>query len=378
VPVSKGRKKVDRGQGSKNDRDILESRQGEIERIDDKIISLLTRRQAISGEIGKLRKELGIKTFDPAAEQAILHRLSSKDHDELSAEVIRTIFSEIFSAARSVQKRPVVAFLGPEATFSHEAAVSFFGHSSTYRASESIEQVFNLVEGDLCQYGIVPVENSYEGSVRNTIDLFYQYDLKIGAERFRRIRQHLLSKATTIEKIERLYSHPMAIAQCRVWLKTHMATTPVEEVTSTALAAKMASNDPAAGAIGSRLAGETFNLNILEQNIEDIPDNYTRFLVIGKQHSGPTGKDKTSLLFLLNHKPGALHKALGALAGRNINLTQIESRPLKTRNWEYLFFVDVEGHEQQDQMSNALMEMEQYCVFLKRLGSYPSGNVSSD
>jgi chorismate mutase/prephenate dehydratase len=170
----------------------------------------------------------------------------------------------------------------------------------------------------------------------------------------------------------------MAIAQCRVWLKTHMATTPVEEVTSTALAAKMASNDPAAGAIGSRLAGETFNLNILEQNIEDIPDNYTRFLVIGKQHSGPTGKDKTSLLFLLNHKPGALHKALGAMAGRNINLTQIESRPLKTRNWEYLFFVDVEGHEQQDQMSNALMEMEQYCVFLKRLGSYPSGNVSSD
>jgi chorismate mutase/prephenate dehydratase len=170
----------------------------------------------------------------------------------------------------------------------------------------------------------------------------------------------------------------MAIAQCRVWLNTHMATTPAEEVASTALAAKMASNDPAACAIGCRLAGETFNLNILEQNIEDTPDNYTRFLVIGKQISGSTGKDKTSFLFLLNHRPGALHKALGALARRNINLTQIESRPMKTRNWEYLFFVDVEGHEQEDQVSNALMEMEEHCVFLKRLGSYPSGNESGD
>jgi chorismate mutase/prephenate dehydratase len=369
---------VELGKGSKRDQPTLESCLGEIEQIDDKLLSLLTRRQSISTEIGKLRRELGIEILDQATEQAMLHRLASKGHDELSAETIRAIFSEIISAARSVQKIPVVAFLGPEATFSHEAAMSFFGHSSSYRASESIEQVFSLVEENLCQYGVVPVENSYEGSVRNTLDLFYQYNLKINAERFSRIRQHLLSRAATIEKIERLYSHPMAIAQSRMWLNTHMATTPVEEVASTALAAKMASNDPTVGAIGCRLAGETFNLNILGQNIEDIPDNYTRFLVIGKQISGPTGKDKTSFLFLLNHRPGALHKALGALARRNINLTQIESRPMKTRNWEYLFFVDVEGHEQEDRVSNALMEMEEHCVFLKRLGSYPSGNESSD
>jgi len=364
---------VERGKGGKRDPQILESCIGEIERLDDKLISILTRRQAVSAEIGKLRREFGIDTLDQATEQAMLNRLASKGHDDLSAETIRTIFSEIISAARSVQKIPVVAFLGPKATFSHEAAMGFFGHSSQYRASESIEQVFSLVEEDLCQYGVVPVENSYEGSVRNTLDLFYQYDLKISAERFSRIRQHLLSKASHLNEIERLYSHPMAIAQCRVWLNTHLPTTPVEEVASTALAAKMASNDPTACAIGCRLAGENFNLNILEQNIEDIPDNYTRFLVIGKQISGPTGKDKTSLLFLLNHRPGALHKALGALAHRNINLTQIESRPMKTRNWEYLFFVDVEGHEQEDRVDNALMEMEEHCVFLKRLGSYPSG-----
>lgn len=366
------------GKDSNGDQEILENCLGEIEQIDGKLISLLTKRQAVSSEIGKLQRELGIETLDPATEQAMLHRLASKGCDELGAEAIRTIFSEIMSAARSVQKMPVVAFLGPEATFSHEAAMSFFGHSSIYRAAESIEQVFSLVEEDLCLYGVVPVENSYEGSVRNTLDLFYQYDLKISAERFSRIRQHLLSKVSHIEKIERLYSHPMAIAQCRMWLNTHMATTPVDEVASTALAAKMASNDPTACAIGCRLAGETFDLNILEQNIEDIPGNYTRFLVIGKQISGPTGKDKTSLLFLLNHRPGALHKALGTLARRNINLTQIESRPIKTRNWEYLFFVDVEGHEEEEQVSNALMEMEEHCVFLKRLGSYPSGNESID
>ena len=365
-------------QSKKKDRKILDSCLGEIDHIDEKIISLLTKRQALSSEIGEIRKALGIDTLDPAAEQALLHRLASKGRDRLSTESIRTIFSEIVSAARSVQKVPLVAFLGPEATFSHEAAVNFFGHSATYRAAESIEQVFSLVEGDVCQCGVVPVENSYEGSVRNTLDLFYQYDLKISAERFRRIRQHLLTRASDIEKIERLYSHPMAIAQCRVWLNTHMATTPVEEVASTALAAKMASSDPTAGAIGCRLAGETFDLNILEQNIEDTPDNYTRFLVIGKQISEPTGKDKTSLLFLLNHIPGSLHKALGALARRDINLTQIESRPIKTRNWEYLFFVDVEGHEQEEHLRNALREMEEYCVVLKRLGSYPSGHESSD
>lgn len=365
-------------QSKKRDRDLLENCIGEIDHIDGKIISLLTKRQAISSEIGKIRKELGIDSVDPAEEQALLRRLVSEAPDGLSSEAIRTIFSEILSAARSVQKVPLVAFLGPEATFSHEAAVSFFGHSSTYHAAESIEQVFSLVEEGLCQCGVVPVENSYEGSVRNTLDLFYQYNLKISAERFSRIRQHLLSKAADIGSIKRLYSHPMALAQCRIWLNTHMAATPVEEVASTALAAKMAANDPTAGAIGCRLAGETFNLNITEQNIEDIPDNYTRFLVIGKQIPEPTGRDKTSLLFLLNHKPGALHKALGALARRNINLTQIESRPIKTRNWEYLFFVDVEGHEKEDQLGNALREMEEYCVFLKRLGSYPSGIESSD
>jgi chorismate mutase/prephenate dehydratase len=264
-----------------------------------------------------------------------------------------------------------VAFLGPEATFSHEAAMALFGRSTQYRPADSIDGVFSLVKDDLCSQGVVPVENSYEGSVKDTLDLLCQYDLLITAEHVSRIRQHLLSRVSRIDRIEHLYSHPMAIAQCRQWIKTHMAGIRVSEVASTALAAKMASNDPAASAIGSRLAGRTYGLNILEQNIEDISDNFTRFLVIGRQNPKPSGRDKTSFLFRLKSGPDNLYKVLGVLALRGINLIRIESRPTKKRKWEYMFFIDVEGHEQEDRVSEAFREMEAHCLFLKWLGSYP-------
>ena len=280
------------------------------------------------------------------------------------------------STARSVEPVTSVAFLGPEATFTHEAAMGLFGRSATYRAADSIEEVFSLVVEDLCPHGVVPVENSYEGSVRDTLDLLYQYDLKINAEYVSRIRQHLLSRASHVDRIERLYSHPMAIAQCRKWINKHLVGIPVSNVASTALAVKMASNEPAASAIGCRLAGRTYDLNILEQNIEDAADNFTRFLVIGKVLSKPTGKDKTSFLFLLKPGSDTLYRALGALARRNITLTRIESRPTRKRKWEYLFFVDVEGHEEQGEVGEALKEMETLSVCLKRLGSYPSGDES--
>lgn len=278
---------------------------------------------------------------------------------------------QVLSATRSTGPTISVAFLGPEATFSHEAAVAFFGRSATYHPGDSIEDVFSLVEEDFCPQGVVPVENSYEGSVRDTLDLLYQCDLFINAEYVCRIRQHLLSRASHVDSIERLYSHPMAIAQCRKWINKHMVGIPLSDVGSTALAAKMASKNPATAAIGCRLASRTYGLNILEHNIEDAPDNFTRFLIIGNHLPKPTGKDKTSLLFLLKPGPDALYKALGVLARRRIELIRIESRPTKKRKWEYLFFIDVEGHQLEDQMSEALSEMETHCVFLKRLGSYP-------
>jgi chorismate mutase/prephenate dehydratase len=314
-----------------------------------------------------------MEVFDPAREHDVLKLLSSQRRGHLTKEAIRYVFTEIMSAARSVQEPLTVAFLGPEATFTHQAAISLFGHATSYRAAETVDEVFGLVEKGICRQGVVPIENSYEGSVNSTLDLFYRYELKIGAEVFLRIRHHLLSKADTIEHIERLNSHPMAIAQCRLWIKSHLAEIPIREVESTSRAAAMAVDDPRSAAVGSRLSASTYALKILAENIEDQPDNVTRFLAIGKEDTKPTGRDKTSILFFLSHKPGSLYKALESLAKRNINLSRIESRPRKTRNWEYLFFADLEGHEQESNIHDAIKEMEGHCMFLKRLGSYPAG-----
>ena len=271
-----------------------------------------------------------------------------------------------------------VAYLGPEATFSHQAAVSLFNQSASLRAAESIEDVFELVDKDICQEGVVPIENSYEGAIHITQDLFYQHDLIISAELLLRIHHHLLSGVERLEDIKGLFSHPMPVAQCRRWIKKNLHGVPIINEASTSLAVKKTVSELDKAAIGSRLAGLTHGLNILKENIEDHPDNMTRFLVIGKNRSEPTGKDKTSLLFLLKHKPGSLYKALGALADKNVNMTSIESRPVKTKTWEYMFFVDVEGHDQDDHMIRALRDMEKYCVFMKRLGSYPINNKPWD
>jgi chorismate mutase/prephenate dehydratase len=266
-----------------------------------------------------------------------------------------------------------VAYLGPEATFSHQAAVALYGESASFYARETIEDVFSLVEDGVCEQGVVPVENSYEGSVNITMDLLYRYDIGICGEFFMRIRHYLLAAAEQTGGIKRIYSHPMAVAQCRSWLKDNMPEVPVTEVASTSLAAKMAADDPEAVAIGSRLSGETSGLKTLYEDIEDDPYNITRFLVIGKDRVEPTGKDKTSILFSLLHKPGTLYRCLGVFAKRDINVTRIESRPMRKKSWEYLFFMDIEGHEKDPVLKEAFMEMEGHCVFLKMLGSYPAG-----
>jgi chorismate mutase/prephenate dehydratase len=266
-----------------------------------------------------------------------------------------------------------VAYLGPEGTFSNMAAISLYGRSASLQPAETIEDVFDMVEKGICTLGIVPVENSYEGSVNITSDLFYKYDLKICAETYVRIRHQLLSMEEDLENIKKIYSHPMALAQCRSWLKANMPGISVAEVSSTSLAAEIASGEPGSGAIGNRALRDIYGLRILKEDIEDHPDNVTRFQSIGKRQAAPTGRDKTSILFILSDRPGALYKTLAVLADREINMTRIESRPMKTRNWEYLFLTDLEGHEQDNKVSATLKEMEKHCVLLKRLGSYPRG-----
>ena len=355
------------------DRQTLGRFRDEIDRVDEQLISLLLNRQEIAAKIGQIKRELGIEMFDHSREEEVLRRVISKRHGNLSEESIRHIFTEIISAARSVQKSLTVAFLGPEATFCHQAALRLFGRSTLFHGSETMEGVFDLVEKDVCQQGVVPVENSYEGSVNSTLDLLCKYELKIASETFLRIRHHLLSRSDNIEKIHCIYSHPMAIAQCKSWIKEHLPQIPVKEQESTSIAAKRATKEPSAAAVGSRMSALNYGLNIVEENIEDNPHNVTRFLGIGKNNTAPTGTDKTSILFLLNHQPGALHKALAPLARRDINMSRIESRPIKMRNWEYLFFVDLEGHEQDNNVHEALKEIEGRCSFVKRLGSYPAG-----
>ncbi|MDY6879138.1 MAG: prephenate dehydratase [Desulfatiglans sp.] len=350
----------------------LEETRKDIDSIDRQLIALLSRRQDAAKKVGEIKKKAGLTILDPAREQEVVRRLISESSENLSADAVRHIFKEIISASRSVQEALSVAFLGPEATFSHQAALSLCGHSASFRTAETIEDVFSMVEKGICDQGVVPIENSYEGSVNNTLDLLYNYDLKIGAEIFLRIRHHLLSRADDISKIKYLYSHPMPIAQCRSWLKTHLPGMPIKEVASTSLAAKLAKEDPESGAIGSRLSADTYGLNKLRENIEDRPDNVTRFLSIGKTQAALTGNDKTSILFFVQHKPGSLFRALEGLAARKINMNRIESRPMKIRNWEYLFFVDLEGHEQDSNVRDAIKEMEGACAFMKRLGSYPA------
>ena len=361
--------------GSESDWQLLEKYRKEIDNIDHQIFELLKDRQRIAEDIGKIKKKLGLEVFDPAREKRILEDLASRADERLSYETLRAIFNEIISAARFVQLPIKVGFLGPEGTFSHLAAISLFGHSVSLFPLDSIEDVFSKVEKGLCHQGVVPIENSYEGSVNTTLDMLYRYDLKINGEVLIRIRHNLMSKARDIEKIKKIYSHPMAIAQCRSWIKNHLGNVSLHETQSTAMAAKIVLEDEESAVIGNRLLANLYSLNTLGEGIEDSPDNITRFLSIGKRAiSDPTGKDKTSILFFLRDRPGALFMALEALAKKKINMTRIESRPMKTRKWEYLFFVDLEGHEKEADVNEALLEMEDSCVLLKRLGSYPAAD----
>jgi chorismate mutase/prephenate dehydratase len=355
------------------DRQTLERLREAIDSLDQQMLSLLEKRQEVAVSIGQIKRGLGIEVLDPAREQDVLRNLASKDRGYLKKQAINNVFGEVISAARSVQAPLRVAFLGPDATFTHQVATCLFGHSASFCAAESIEEVFGLVEKGLCQQGVVPIENSYEGFVTTTSDLLYRYELKINAEIFLRIRHHLLSNADDIGKVTHIYSHPMPIAQCWSWIRNHLPGIPIKEVESTSLAATMAAKEPDAAAVGSRLCAVTYGIKILEENIEDYPNNVTRFLAIGKTEAAPTRRDKTSLLFLVNHEPGSLHNALEPLARRNINMTRVESRPVKIRNWEYLFFVDIEGHEQDSNVHEAIKEMEKRFLFMKRLGSYPAG-----
>lgn len=346
-----------------------------IDQIDDGIVRLLNERAAASVEIGRIKREAGWEICDPSREERIYRKLSKDNGGILPGSALKEIFREIISASRALQAPLSVSFLGPEASFSHQAALSSFGREIRVIPQATIRDVFTSTEKGDSMLGVVPVENSAEGSVKATMDGLIATPLSIRREIFLRIRHSLLAACSDLTAIRKVYSHPQALAQCSEWLRIHLPGIPLVEVESTAGAARRVRDEAAGAAIGSGFAAETYGLNILVEGIEDNPSNTTRFLVIGSkpEPGSMTGQDKTSILFGTAHAPGALQQALAPFASAAINLTRIESFPLRDRMWEYLFFVDFVGHTGDPKIRECLQELEKSTVTLKVLGSYPRG-----
>ena len=345
-----------------------------IDEIDSNVLKLLNQRAEIALGIGLEKSKAGKDNFHvPLRELKIFNRLRKINTGPLPNKAVLSVFREILSATLSLEKPLSIAYLGPQATFSHIAGIKGFGESACYCPQKCIEDVFQAVEKNLTNYGIAPVENSIEGTINSTLDMLVQTNLTVTAEILLRVSHHLLSLSKDIKKIKKIYSHPQPIAQCNSWLRKNLAGVKIEEVSSTARASELAARHPNSAAIAGEAASRIYKLNTLARGIEDRTDNITRFLVIGHNISEKSGKDKTSLLFGLKDKPGALINTLNHFAKNKINLTRIESRPLKSKNWEYLFFVDIEGYYKDINIRKAIQKIEESCLFFKILGSYPKG-----
>jgi chorismate mutase/prephenate dehydratase len=348
-----------------------------IEGADREILRLLNERAEVSAAIGRFKDAAGLPVYDPAREALLLSQLESLNAGPLPREALREIYREILSVSRALQAPIRVLFLGPEASYSHQAALAHFGRQIAAEPRATIRDVFDGLERGQGSWGIAPVENSTEGSVKATLDRLIATPLAIRAEIFLRIRHCLMTAGGSLEGIRRIYSHPQALAQCQNWLRANLPGRQLIEVESTAGAAARLGQDAEGAAVASRLAAEAFGLNLLAEGIEDNPANTTRFFVLGPKPGGngpqATGRDKTSILFGTSHAPGALLRALEPFAAAGINLMRIESYPLRERIWEYLFFADFAGHSEEEKTRACLDELARRTAFLKVLGSYPRG-----
>jgi chorismate mutase/prephenate dehydratase len=357
--------------GSSNNFDKLREK---IDSLDQEILKLLNERGDVALEIRKLKMENSVGVYDPVREKLIKNKLKELNAGPFSDDSVLNIFREIISASRLLQQPTRVAYLGPEGSFSHQAVYNEFGGSSELLPLGSFEEIFEEVENDRASFGVVPVENSIEGSVGMVLDLLSKTHLGITAELFERINHFLLSKTGNIQDINIVASHPQAIAQCKKWLNKNLGDKEIIETASTAEAARLASKKKNVSAIASEHAASIYKLKIIQNNIEESSLNTTRFFVIGKKTNKPTGDDRTSIVFTLKDKPGALQKSFfQPFADAKVNLTKIESRPSKERPWEYLFFVDFKGHAQDKVIKSLLSKLDKSCIYLKVLGSYPAG-----
>jgi chorismate mutase/prephenate dehydratase len=352
----------------------LEKLRDKIDDVDAKILGLLNKRAKVVLNVAHLKQDMGAKFYVPNREQKIVDRLKRLNKGPFPDDALRPLFREIMSASLSLEEPLKVAFLGPEATFTHLAGLRHFGSSVAFEPLSSIRSVFESVDTKAAEFGIVPIENSNEGIVSYTLDLFMEYDLMINAEVLLEVSHNLLSKSGDMKKVKKIYSHPQAAAQCRGWIESNLPSIPVLEASSTAKAAEMAAADSKIAAISSELAAKLYDLHFVAKSIEDSRRNYTRFLVISQESPSKSGKDKTSIMFSIKHKAGALFDILTPFKKAKINLSKIESRPSKRKAWEYIFFVDMEGHYEDANVKKAIEGMKKNCLFLKILGSYRRGD----
>jgi chorismate mutase/prephenate dehydratase len=341
-----------------------------IDKLDAQIVRLLNARTEHVLEIGRIKRKGGEEIYSPAREIAVLDRVSRLNEGPIPDDSIRAIYREVMSSALSVEKAMTIAYLGPEATFTHQAAIRKFGSSLRYSAQKTIADVFTEIARGRAEYGVVPVENSTEGVVTHTLDLFADTDLKIVAQIVLPIQQCLLSRVPR-RSIRKLYVHPQSLGQCRVWISKHFPHAEVIGTASNARSAQLAAGDRHSGAIASALAAQQYGLTILESDIQDNAANATRFLVLGRTSPPPTGKDRTSLMFGLADTAGTLHRALAPFRRHRVNLTRIESRPSRRKAWEYYFFADCEGHQDDPRVARVIAQLKRQCHLVKILGSYP-------
>lgn len=349
--------------------DELLKLRNEIDRIDEEILARLAERARCAQRVGEIKR--GVMYYRPEREAQVLRRLAELNPGPLSADAVKTIFREVMSACLGLEQPLRVAYLGPAGTFSESASRKHFGSAPNLLPMAAIDDVFRAVEAGNADYGVVPVENSTEGAVGGTLDLLLANPLKVCGEVRLRIHQQLMSRAEGIGAARRIYSHAQSLAQCHEWLNRNLPHLPRIPVASNAEAARMASEDPESCAIAGDAAAQLYGLNILAPNIEDDPNNTTRFLVIADHDAGPSGKDRTSLVFSAPNRPGAIHSLLEPMARHGVDMTKLQSRPARSGLWEYVFYADINGHRDDPEVAAALRELDERAAFVKIIGSYP-------
>lgn len=351
--------------------DQLKGLREKIDSIDSTILSLINERLNIGRKVGEIKQQAGKKILDQSREAAVYQNLFNLNQGPATNELLQYVFNVIITATREIQRPKTISFLGPPATYSHIAALTHFKQTGSFIEQPNLYEVFRQVDRNDSHFGVVPIENSIEGAVNHTLDLFTEFDLKICAEHYETISHDLLSLTGEAKDVKTIISHPQPIAQCRTWIRTQFGNIKIIESSSTSKAAQLASEDKSIAAIASRQAAHLYGLQTVASKIEDQSGNITRFLVIGKNEPEPTGSDKTSIMFATPHVPGALFKALEPIDTAGLNMLKLESRPTRHQNWSYYFFVDIEGHYTDEIVSKTIKALDNYALSLKILGSYP-------